>query len=267
MASVTYTGRALSRGASGVRLRAIPAAIWAPLLIYGSAGLVLFMTWLFAEAKGKPISYLTWDRAQAAQLKFYAGYLSHFGVVVLIVMATLTIHAAMLVTCPPRAVSRRTFLMVSGALTAWLAIDDLFLVHDGLLTRLVSDASLVTIAFYAGIAGAYVFAFRKQIDRKARFYAIAALTFAAASLIIDLASDYGVAAVSDVNHIYEDGAKFFAIVSWAAFLWVSIFRYSRQSLREVEGGVTPARRSGAARMDLQAQVPVGPPAGPEAAPR
>jgi hypothetical protein len=110
------------------------------------------------------------------------------------------------------------FWLVAGALTAVLAVDDLFLLHEGPLRTNLHVPEWVTFSLYALAAGAIALVYRRDLRAMPWLMLVLALGFGAVSVALDQAypgSDLG------WEVLLEEGTKFFAITSWTLFFVLS----------------------------------------------
>ena len=171
-----------------------------------------------------PLATLIRDPSQVAQTPEYVGALSNVG--------ALCWCAAAVVCFLSSAILRRVgggpsrFLLCSGVLTAALLVDDLFLIHDGVLAREfhIGDKKIYAVYFVA--VTAYLVAFRRVLlDREPRLLAIALGLFA-----VSIFTDLFWHEPTTTRYLLEDGAKLLGIVTW-------LVMFVRISLAEVLAAV------------------------------
>ena len=108
------------------------------------------------------------------------------------------------------------FLLWSGSITLWLALDDLFQIHEYLPEIVPGLSQPIIYIVYAIILIGYILKFRKQIVHSDELgLVITALIFFGLSVFIDIVQDFW---DSRWRIFFEDGFKFFGIVSWAGYL-------------------------------------------------
>ena len=126
---------------------------------------------------------------------------------------------------------RASFFLFGGLLTALLALDDLFLLHERLFVTYLGIGENITFGVYGLLISAYMVWFVRTILRTDFLLLVLAVGFFGVMLFAD--KEFVVLS-EDVSHLFEDGAKLFGIVSWAAY-------YARASLRDVGQAVQPAK--------------------------
>ena len=113
------------------------------------------------------------------------------------------------------------FFLWSGSITLWLALDDLFQIHE-YLPEIVPGLSQPIIYIVYGITViGYILKFRKKILHSDEFrLVLAALVLLGLSVFIDVVQEFW---DSRWRIFFEDGFKLFGIVSWASYLIQSSF--------------------------------------------
>ena len=104
-------------------------------------------------------------------------------------------------------------LLAAGGLTAGLALDDLFLVHEG-LAALVSLPEGLLFGLWIVLTALFLVVHRGFVLASPWPVLVVAMAFFAVSLGFDIESELSEADRS----LIEDGAKFLGIVSWTTYL-------------------------------------------------
>lgn len=107
----------------------------------------------------------------------------------------------------------RPFLLSAGLVTGTLLIDDLFMVHDWFVVYDLQLDEKLLFAIYGMIVVAFLLHFRSVILSSEYRLLGLALSFFALSLAIDALAPETL----PMQHLYEDGAKLFGIVSWLGY--------------------------------------------------
>jgi hypothetical protein len=188
------------------------------VLIYGLTfvpgllilALVWFQPWV-------PVPFLLKDPLAIAKLAkdcchVYYGLISNLGVLLWTATAALCLFGAILVFRIERLSAAVVFLAAAGILTGWLALDDLFMLHEDALPAF-GIPEFVTYAVYAGIAALYfLFSWRQILAFRPALMALA-LALLGTSVLIDVL----VHSPSALRVFVEDGAKFLGILAWTSF--------------------------------------------------
>lgn len=165
----------------------------------------LLLVQLAAEITGQPFRHFSRDPLSVRRgAEYYTGSLSSIGVLIWWTGAV----AATLAACARRHDSRAIPLLAAGMLTGWLALDDLFLLHETFFPRRgVSEQAV--IAAYGLLAAAGGWLFRDFLRQSEWILLLSASGFLVTSVVIDRVHDVA---------MWEDSAKFLGIVGWTAFL-------------------------------------------------
>lgn len=104
------------------------------------------------------------------------------------------------------------FLLSAGALSAWLCLDDLFLLHEGVLPKL-GVPQTAALGLDGLLLAAYLVAFRRRLlTGEAPLLGLALAFFALSAGLDVVLHSPSVVAV-------EDGAKLLGLACWAGFHW------------------------------------------------
>ena len=105
-----------------------------------------------------------------------------------------------------------TFLAAAGVFTGWLALDDLFMIHEDVLPWF-GVSQIVTYGAYAAMAALYfLYAWRQILAFRPLLMAVA-LALLGSSVLIDVFWH----SESAVRVFLEDGTKFLGILAWTSF--------------------------------------------------
>jgi hypothetical protein len=198
----------------GSRWRPSAADIWTYAFTFGPGLLLLAVIGLQSRV---PIPVLMKDPLAVVPLTqscchFYYGFISNLGVMLWTAAAAVCLFASLLLVGRTRRSVDATFLCVAGVFTGWLALDDLFMIHEDVLPSF-GVPQLVTYTAYAAIAASYfLYAWRQILAFRPVLMALA-LALLGTSVLIDIFwhSDRA------VRVFVEDGAKFLGILAWASF--------------------------------------------------
>lgn len=144
--------------------------------------------------------------------KTYLGIVSTFGIILWVATASVCLFTALVLHSQ---LARRPFwefAAMAGLLTAWLALDDAFLIHENIAPKLGIPQTVMLLLI---VAFAIVYALRCWriiLSHDALMFGLAGF-FLAASVGIDVFH----ASATDLHFLAEDGAKFVGIVCWTCF--------------------------------------------------
>ena len=190
-------------------LRAVVFATYVPPLCALAALAALSL------ATGIEASYLTRDPSETLRAPFYIGFVSNVGILVWSAAAAVCLFAAAVLARTPGAVEQTAFLLASGFLTSWLALDDLFTLHDVVIPTYLFVPQKLFLAVLGLVVFSYLVRFRVAILATDYLLLLLAFGFLALSVLFDgLQGRFAV----PFHHYFEDGTKLLGIVGWAVYL-------------------------------------------------
>jgi hypothetical protein len=128
------------------------------------------------------------------------------------------------------------FLLASACITLMLLVDDVFLFHEIISPRYLGVPQQLIYAVYAVIVLWFLASFQRTILQTGFLLLTLALVGFGSSLLFDLTAGIN---PYPAQFLFEDGAKLFGLVSWAAY-------FVRVSARHVMSGrENPAGTGGA----------------------
>jgi hypothetical protein len=167
-----------------------------------------------------PIMVLLEDPASVYKASQFAGFLTYMGVIVL--AAGLGAVILVLSFSPYKKVTKKEFLAVSllGLISLYLILDDLFLIHERILTGLFHVGERRIFLVYLLCFTGYLAYFRKQIFTGPTIFLFIALLFLGSSLAVDFFTDKVPMkdAIFDTMEMLEEGAKIGGFLFWTAFI-------------------------------------------------
>lgn len=192
---------------------------WFYLVIGVAAVLPLLAMVLARLSSGVPIDRMTRDVAALAGVHPLTGFLSSLGILLWWASAAVYLHTA--------AVVRRVgtvaadpgagFLTWSGLLSAYLALDDLFQIHEHLAPEYLGVPERGVYAVLGLATAAYLWRYRRLLrvgEGRLLWLALAGL---AASVAVDALLERWLWRLGDWLYLLEDGTKWLGICCWAAF--------------------------------------------------
>lgn len=178
------------------------------------------------------IASLTRDPAAIADFPLYFGALSHVGVLMWTMSASICLFSAKLLGLWQGGVESTRFLQAFGWLSFLMGLDDLFLLHERVFPVAFRGSQTAVLISYAIMMTALLGRFRKVIVRNQPLFFAASLFLFSLSILIDLVpfevtnsilSMVFQSKFDGVRYLLEDGLKLLGIFVWLAYLsWVSI---------------------------------------------
>jgi hypothetical protein len=181
------------------------------------------------HATGRDWWVLLRDPAAAFEFAPSAGLFSHLGVLAMAIGGAIAVFAALLL---PGGGRQRLVLVLAGALSLWLAVDDLFLLHEKLLPRLIGLPEKVTLGLYVLLALGLMRLIGAQVFSRGYLGFWVAVGF----LVVMLATDIAFEVATSASFLVEEVAKLCGFVLWSAF-WIA---HARAQLRLVMAQPTSA---------------------------
>ncbi len=150
----------------------------------------------------------------------YDGLISNFGILLWWAAASITGFAALTAI----SLSCRRYdiiaLAMASVFSAWLAMDDLFMLHESVLP-LIGLTQPMTYALYGVLVTVYIALSWRVILVASPLLLLMAITTLGASVSIDILADHNLGSVSAwlkanlrIERLLEDGFKFIGIGSW-----------------------------------------------------
>jgi hypothetical protein len=188
------------------------------LIAYAAAVLLVAAAAIQSARKQLPITFFFSDVATTANLPFYAGIVSNVGILLWTVAAVAACFAGSVLRLRGGDPRLARFLLASGAFSALLMADDLFLVHEMVAPYYLGIPQNVVLGSYGVLAMAGFAAFNDTIRRTEYQLFALAVAFLALSVAIDLAS-----ALVPNEVLWEDSTKLLGIVAWCLYFTRTAF--------------------------------------------
>ena len=143
----------------------------------------------------------------------YYGFFSNFGILLWTGCSAICLFAALVMLGHRNSQSSPAqFALASGLFTGWLALDDLFQVHEKVFPAFGIPQDF-TILIYIVLAISLVYFARRPIFRTDPVLLGSAIGFLSISVVVD----HFFHAPSSIRIAIEDGAKFIGIWCWTAY--------------------------------------------------
>ncbi len=180
-------------------------------------GIMIFFHFLL----GVPISELTRDPISILGGSIYQGFLSQIGIFFWAASAAVCFFGAFVLEKSSNTVKLKNFLLVSGAMSLFLGLDDVFLLHEELFPYLGVNQKLVLLSYGLFVLW-WVLNFHTIILQTESILLGIACMFFGCSVVIDVINP-------DIRspQFYEDGAKIAGLVSWLIYF----FRFTAFAVR------------------------------------
>lgn len=200
------------------------------LFIFPTAFLAVVLLQPFVEPKWMFLDTLAAAEYAPDCCHVYYGLVSNMGLLLWSGTAAVCLLAGLVFLSVDKKNPFTRLALSAGLLTAWIAVDDMFLVHEKVLPALGVSQMLV-VASYMGLAVLYVFTSWRYIFQQQWWMLALGGAALASSILIDQ-----IYHSLDAHLVYlEDSAKFFGIVCWTIFHLLTVFnRFRALFVLEVE---------------------------------
>lgn len=199
---------------SSIPLQApLRASLPAIMLVATVSAALMGIVLLLRFWKGVPIHHLTPDVTSIVGAPAYTGFISQVGMLFWAGAAAVCLFSAAAVSRHAGGLPLRRFYRVSGALTLVLALDDLFMLHEGFFPG-VGVPEKAVLASYAAFVLFYLVRFGRVILGTEYLLLGTAFAFFGASVVLDLLNPAGIN-----PYLLEDGTKLVGIVAWLAYFF------------------------------------------------
>jgi len=205
--------------AQGAPARALPATLFSARSVGGVVALAVLTLCAVTGAHtwgGVDLPTLTRDMAAVAGVHPLTGVLSALGVLLWAASAAIWLFAALVLHDRARRAASR-FALCSGLLSAYLGLDDLFMVHERLAPELLGLPELAVHGAIAACTLAYLLWFMERLLRADAGWLLLALVMLGASMFVDAVLEPWMWRLGDWVFLIEDGCKWLGIVFWFAF--------------------------------------------------
>ena len=200
----------------GGSIASVPVPRYVVLTLAGAAAVVAAIA-AASVVTGVPVPRMTQDVAAIADIHPLSGVLSSGGILLWWTSASVW---ALLAAVHRSGAQREEyrFAVYTAALSGYLALDDLFQVHEDLVSRLFGLEEPPIFAALAMVVVYYVVSFRSLIFRSESMLFVLALFFLMASVTLDAGHIHWLGQrLGHWMYLLEDGTKWTGIVCWCAY--------------------------------------------------
>lgn len=155
---------------------------------------------------------MTRDPVQIMHGNPFYGFLSNMGIILWCATGSICLFSAVLLRQSEKKSRTASFLFYSGLITFLLMMDDFFMLHEIIFPEFLGIPENLIYIVYIFLIGFYLFRFRSHILETDYTILILSFLFLGFSLVIDRLPFY-----MPGHFIFEDGLKFFAIVTWIGY--------------------------------------------------
>jgi hypothetical protein len=208
---------------SGFKQSALP--LWLIVVIVIAIVVVIAATVALYRKLGWYWWSLLRDPATAMGFSPTVGVFSHLGVLAMTMAGAVCIFGAVFLNLEAK---DRPLLLYAGALTLWLGLDDLFMLHEAIFPRIFGIPEQAILAAYVALGLGLFWSIGRRLFSMTFLGLWIATLFLAVMLVTDLA--FHVA--TSFSFLVEEVAKQCGWMLWAAF-WIS---FAGQSAKRLHAG-------------------------------
>jgi hypothetical protein len=202
------------------------------VLIYGPTSIFLALTVVFSNYGDFPTAIFSRDPTSTMKVHPLTGMQSNLGILVWWAAAAICFFGHAVLRYSHSDATLRSFLLWSGVITAVLALDDFFLVHDDLVLRYLKLSETPVLLSYTALLVWHLVRFRRHILRSSYLLLLLALMFFGLSIVVDFFQEHW---LSPWRIFLEDGFKLLGIVSWSGYLIQCAFHACAARAAVLEG--------------------------------
>lgn len=166
-----------------------------------------------ARITDNPIWKLAKDPAQVMDFPPYIGLLSNWDALLWMASATICLFTSLVIKNSQLNFRTYRFIFLSGILSFILAVDDIFLLHDLVLPRLLDMPEFLFYFIYVLTLGTYILFFWRDISKYDY------LLFIIAFILFGLSRGFFLPRFLRAYMTTNDMLKYFGIVFWLAFFY------------------------------------------------
>ena len=174
----------------------------------------------FPELSANPISFLN--------APFYQGILNRLGLLFWGFLLILNLFTYNLLGIDDKMKETKIFLLYSSLLFGFFLMDEMLLVHNYIFPKVLKIHQLLVLILYAVTALLFVIKFRKIIKNNYLLLYLAAISFLAMSMLVDILSYLKIIHFS-FRYFLDDSIKFIGIFN----LFIYYFMFCRKKLFEL----------------------------------
>jgi len=176
-----------------------------------------------------PAEHLLRDLLSTTGSPFYYGFISSVGVLIWCVSGTVCFFSWLILRKQHDAACISSFFLYSGVFSTILCLDDQFLIHEVIIRKYLHLPEKALFLAYIIYIGLWLIAYRKIILKSSYpFLILAGFLFA-----VSMAIDFFQGRITSADRIlYEDGAKFLAIVAWCGYFTMTAYTEVSHTLKK-----------------------------------
>ena len=160
-----------------------------------------------------PISHFTRDPLAITGNHPFLGIISNVGAILWSFSVAICFFSYVLLKTSKESHDVLGFILFGGVISLVLLLDDLFMLHERIYPEYFWVSEKIVFVFYGVLILFYLVKFRRIIIETDFIFILLAVFFFALSILVDLLPE----SLLPWHHLFEDGPKFFGIVSWFGY--------------------------------------------------
>ncbi len=175
-----------------------------------------------------PISRFTRDPLAITFGDPFLGIISNIGVILWSFTVAICFFSYVLLKTSKKSHDVLRFIMFGGCISLLLLLDDLFMFHERIYPEYFGISQKIVFLFYGVLLLFYLIKFRTIVIETDYVFLLLSTLFFALSILMDfLQSKF----LLPWHHLFEDGPKFFGIVSWFGYHFSVCFKVLNNTRR------------------------------------
>jgi hypothetical protein len=173
-----------------------------------------------------PVSTITRDITQLAEVGIWAGALSQIGALFWCAATSVCFVSYFIL----KDFKEKSFFLYTGFLSAFLLFDDYFLLHDLIFPEYLGISEIVVLMVYPISILYFLIAYRNEILSTSFLILLSSLGFLGFSMFIDITNFVE----GDLEYLLEDGSKFLGILGWFLYFFHTSIEAIKSKLPSIE---------------------------------
>ncbi len=174
-----------------------------------------------------PLSNFTRDTSAIASINPVYGVLSNIGILLWCAATSFCAFAAVILKAS-KFKKKYHFLVSSALLSAYLMLDDLFLIHEKFSVKAGLNEDIV-FALLGITVLVYLIYFRNVLLQTNALMLLLALFFFSQSLVADFLENWLQMQLGHWKYLIEDGTKWLGIAFWCSYFFNTSYQFSKHS--------------------------------------
>ena len=188
------------------------------LVVITTVAVFLLLLLLFSRSQGISIAILMNDPFSTMNAPIYTGISSNIGIIFWFSAAAICLYSYMIIKNNIYDKSVKLFVLFTGILTLYLALDDFFMLHE-IYRDFLHVPEILTYIIYGILMVVYLLKFSNMIlESEYSILLILAFIFMGSSIMFDTMQKISFIPKIPYRNFFEDGFKLIGIIYWFSFI-------------------------------------------------